>query len=196
MREFIIRAAGNIFARFGFRKTTMDEIAQAANKAKSSIYHYFESKEDVFRAIVEKESGILINEITKAINMEETHQGKLRSYFITRMKILHKLANFYSTLRDEYLKHYSFIEKIRKQHDKEEIKIVKEILQGGVEKGIFIVNDPEVTAFAIITALKGLEYPWVKENDVTKTEDRIDILLEILFNGIVKNKPGYYRKGG
>jgi len=40
VREIIIEAARGIFARFGFRKTTMDEIAQLAHKAKSSIYHY------------------------------------------------------------------------------------------------------------------------------------------------------------
>ena len=42
-----------------FRKTTMDEIAQAARKGKSSIYYYFTSKEDIFRAIVEKETKML-----------------------------------------------------------------------------------------------------------------------------------------
>ncbi|MBW1764978.1 MAG: helix-turn-helix transcriptional regulator, partial [Deltaproteobacteria bacterium] len=38
IREIIINVARNIFAKFGFRKTTMEEIAQAARKGKSSIY--------------------------------------------------------------------------------------------------------------------------------------------------------------
>ena len=47
-RELIITVASDIFTRFGFRKTTMDEIASALHKGKSSIYHYFESKEELF----------------------------------------------------------------------------------------------------------------------------------------------------
>jgi len=186
VKEMIIEAARGIFARFGFSKTTMDEIAKAAYKAKSSIYHYFKSKEEIFREIVVKESRTLKEEITKAINQEDNPQKKLRAYVITRMHTLQKLANFYSALKDEYLKHYEFIEKVRKNHDREEMEIIKEILRDGNEKGVFDIKDLEVTAFAIIVALKGLEYRWVQETDVSKIEKGIDSLLAILFNGIVK----------
>ena len=186
VKEMIIEAARGIFARFGFSKTTMDEIAKAAYKAKSSIYHYFKSKEEIFREIVVKESRTLKEEITKAINQEDNPQKKLRAYVITRMHTLQKLANFYSALKDEYLKHYEFIEKVRKNHDREEMEIIKEILRDGNEKGVFDIKDLEVTAFAIIVALKGLEYRWVQETDVSKIEKDIDSLLAILFNGIVK----------
>jgi len=186
VREIIIEAARGIFARFGFRKTTMDEIAQLAHKAKSSIYHYFKSKEEVFQAIVEKESQLLKTEIIKAMSQEDTPQKKLRAYVITRMHTLQRLANFYNALKDEYLEHYVFIEKLREKHDKEETKIIKEILNEGIERGIYDINDLEVTAFAILTALKGLEYAWIKEKDVPKIEKNIDSLLRIVFNGIVK----------
>lgn len=185
-KEIIIEAAQNIFARFGFRKTTMDEIAKACHKAKSSIYHYFKSKEEIFREIVEKESRILKEEIRKAINQEDTPQKKLRAYVITRMYALQKLANFYSALKDEYLKYYGFIEKVREKYDREEMEIIKEILRDGNEKGVFNIKELKVTTFAIIVALKGLEYSWLQETDVSKIEKDIDSLLEVLFNGIVR----------
>ncbi len=47
VKGIIITAARGIFAQYGFRKTTMDEIARAAHLAKSSIYHYFRSWESV-----------------------------------------------------------------------------------------------------------------------------------------------------
>jgi AcrR family transcriptional regulator len=186
MRKLIVNAACDIFARFGYKKSTMDEIAQAAHKAKSSIYHYFESKEEIFRAVVEKESQLLKEMITEAINQEDTPQKKLRAYVTTRMRILSRLSNFYSALKDEYFEQYSFIEKMREKYLKDEIRLVKKILKNGVEQGEFVVKDMEITAFTIITALKGLEYPWAIENDSSKTEENIDHLLEILFNGIVR----------
>ncbi|HAF06996.1 MAG: TetR/AcrR family transcriptional regulator [bacterium] len=186
VREIIIEAARNIFARFGFRKTTMDEIAQAALKAKSSIYHYFKSKDEIFRTIVEKESRTLREEIKKAIKQEDSPQKKLRAYVITRMHTLQCLANLYSAIKDEYLKQYGFIKKLRANHNKEEIRIMKEILKEGCDRGIFQIKDLDVTAITIITTLKGLEYSGINESDVSKTEKNIDSLLEILFNGIVK----------
>jgi len=185
-RELIITVASDIFARFGFRKTTMGEIASALHKGKSSIYHYFESKEEIFRSVVEKESQLLKTEVMGAISKEITPQEKLRVYFLTRMRILNRLANYYSVLTDEYFEHYSFVEKIRKKHDIDEINIIKEILQEGVKRGIFAVKDVELTAIAIFNALKGLEYSWATEKDISKTTRNIDTLMEVLFNGLNK----------
>lgn len=186
VREIIIEVAQHIFGRFGFRKTTIDEIAKATHKAKSSIYHYFKSKEEIFQAIVEKESQQLKAEIKKAISQENTPQKKLHAYVITRMYAVQRLVNFYSALKDEYFEHYGFIEKLRIKHDKEEIKIIKEILKEGIEQAIFSIKDLEITTFAIITALKGLEYSWAIGSNISKIEKNIDNLLEILFNGIVR----------
>ena len=127
-REMILTSAQGIFARFGFKKTTMDEIAHAAHKAKSSIYHYFESKEEIFEEIVKKECRLLQEEITKAIKLEDAPQNKIRAYFITRMHTIYKVVNFYSAIKDEYLEQYSSIEKLRAEHDQEEIRIMKNIL--------------------------------------------------------------------
>ena len=50
-KQQIIEAAGVIFERYGFKKTTMDDIAYAAGKGKSSLYYYFKNKEQVFEAV-------------------------------------------------------------------------------------------------------------------------------------------------
>jgi AcrR family transcriptional regulator len=115
-RLAVIKAAQNIFAKFGYKKTTVDDIARAAHKVKSTIYQYFESKEDIFQTIVEKESQILKEEIKKAIKAQDNPKKKLLTYVITRMRVLKDLSNFYNALRDEYLEHFVFIEKIRKKY--------------------------------------------------------------------------------
>lgn len=186
IRETIINVARNIFAKFGFRKTTMEEIAQAARKGKSSIYHYFNSKEDIFNAVVEKETNALHFALTEAVNMASTPEDKLKAYIRTRMDTIGDLANLYSALRDEYLDHFSFIERIRSQFDHKEIYMIKEILVEGVNKGDFNVEDHEITAFGIITALKGLEYPFFIKKEYVDFEKKFNGLINILFHGILK----------
>ena len=178
--------ARGIFSRFGFKKTTMEDIARALHRGKSSIYNYFTSKEEIFKKVVEKESRQLKEEITNAVNQENTPQKKLRAYVISRMHVLQNLANFYSAIKDDYFEHYSFVEKLREKHLHDELELITEILKEGVEKGIFVIKDLDITAWAIITALKGFEYPWAVEQDVAKIEKNIDSLLEVLFNGIIK----------
>jgi len=186
VKEAIVNVARHIFSRFGFKKTTMDEIAIASRKGKSSIYYYFASKEEIFQAVVEKEAQILKQELIKATNETDSPAQKLKMHVLIRMRTMEKLANFYSAIKDEYLGHLDFIEKIRKKYDQEEIQMMENILVEGVKDGIFEIDDTSLAAIAIVTALKGMEIPlfWgVEEKDL---ESRLDHLIHILFNGVMK----------
>ena len=52
-RERILDAAMEVFARFGFRRASMDQVAQEAGLTRQAVYHHFKSKEALFRAAVE-----------------------------------------------------------------------------------------------------------------------------------------------
>ena len=186
IRDQIIATASGIFGKFGFRKTTMDEIAKAMRKGKSSIYYYFTSKEDIFRAVVEKEALTLKEELIKATDRSDVPTEKLRNFILARTKVMKNVANFYDTLKNEYLNHLDFVDKIREKYDKEEIQMLKGILEDGRQNGVFQIEDAELAAIAIATALKGLEIPlfWTKAN--RNLEKRVDELLNILFNGLLK----------
>lgn len=186
VKEAIVNVARHIFSRFGFKKTTMDEIAIASRKGKSSIYYYFASKEEIFQAVVEKEASILKQELINATNENDSPAQKLKTHVLVRMRSMEKLANYYSAIKDEFLSHLDFIEKIRKKYDQEEIQMMESILVEGVKNGIFEIDDTSLAAIAIVTALKGMEIPlfWgVEEKDL---ETRLDHLIHILFNGVMK----------
>jgi AcrR family transcriptional regulator len=55
-REDILNASLNLFAEKGFHGTSMRDIARAADITEGLIYHYFASKRDLFRAIIEEHS--------------------------------------------------------------------------------------------------------------------------------------------
>jgi AcrR family transcriptional regulator len=185
-KEVITQVAQLIFSKYGFLKTTIGDIAKAARMGKASLYHYFDSKEEIYKEVVEQEHKFLKEKIGDAINKENDPRKKLRIYFLKKMENLKNLANIHSALKDDYLDHYAFVEKIRIKNNKEEQLRIKEILQEGENKGIFQIDDIELTAFAIITALKGLEFAWTIDVPLHKIEVNINKLMEILFNGIVK----------
>jgi AcrR family transcriptional regulator len=50
----ILSAAENVFARFGFRRASMSQIAEEAGLTRQALYHHYASKEELFRAVVER----------------------------------------------------------------------------------------------------------------------------------------------
>ena len=186
--EKIIDLAAQLFRKFGYKKTTIDDIAMAAHKGKSSLYYYFKNKEEIFKAVVDKEAGILVGELKAIIDRKDiSPQEKLKQYVLHRMQRIQELSNYYDALKSEYLSHYEFIEQIRTKHDETELNFIIQILEEGNKKGAFDIKDTYTAAYAIAMAMKGLEIPMFIKNEIEPTEEKIDYLLNILFKGIEKN---------
>ena len=56
----IIKAAAKRFARHGLNKTTLDEVARDIRIGKATIYHYFQSKDDLFYEALKWEIDIFL----------------------------------------------------------------------------------------------------------------------------------------
>src|SRR5436190_21373837 len=52
-RERILDVAMEVFAQSGYRRASMDQVAEAAGLTRQAVYHYFKSKAELFRASVE-----------------------------------------------------------------------------------------------------------------------------------------------
>jgi AcrR family transcriptional regulator len=185
-RKKVIVSAGQIFSYYGFKKTTMEEIANALKMGKSSIYYYFDSKEEIFEAVVLHEDNILRNELTTAIKSVESPIDKMKNYVFVRMKAFEKLSNYYNAIFDKNLDHFDFIENIREKYDREELAILRLILYHGARKKVFNVVNSEYTAMAIQTTLKGLEVPLFWKKKEVDIGNRLNAILDVLFFGIVK----------
>jgi len=83
VRENILKIAQEIFSKFGYKKTTLDDIANAVRKGKSSLYYYFNSKEDLFQEVIQKEADILREELSKVLQKDIDPAEKLKDYVMT-----------------------------------------------------------------------------------------------------------------
>ncbi len=179
--------ARELFSQYGYQKTTMDDIARKLHKGKSSLYYYFKSKDEVFESVIEYEASLLRKKLAKALEKARTPMDKIKIHSVTRMEIIRDLVNFYEALKNDYLNHLPFIEKVRAKYDKEETEALKAILLEGVEQGYFEIEDPDLYARAMTLALKGIEIPlFVQPETKQDSEKIIQSLLNILYYGIMK----------
>ena len=66
-RAALVEAAAGVFIRFGFRKTSMDEVARAACLSRQGLYFHFSTKEELFREVVRHLAGAVLESLTTAL---------------------------------------------------------------------------------------------------------------------------------
>jgi len=187
VRIKIVVVARRIFTRYGFRKATMEEIASSSQMGKSSIYYYFKSKEEIFRAVVEFEARMLKERLSRIIGINNSPPERLKAYILFRLHHVRTLENFYAALNEETLSHMDFILDIRRNFEIEEQVLVGEILEDGMKQGVFQLSSSKIGAIAISTMMKGLELPLLlDEAHKTDREELMEDLIRVLLYGILK----------
>jgi len=185
-RETILKIAQEIFSKYGYKKTTLDDIANAVRKGKSSLYYYFKSKEDLFQAVIMKEVEVLARELDKVVNRNTDPVDKLRDYLLTKINTFRNLANFYNALENDVTA-IGFIEDIKNRYEQDEIRLIKRILIEGVRKNEFEIYDFNLAAIGITMAIKGLEMPLSAGTYGNMNLERsVDVILKIICYGIMK----------
>jgi len=185
-RDKILSVANRLFSRFGFHKTSMDEIAKIARKAKGSLYYHFANKEDLFREVVSKEiANLKIHLFLIVEDTEPSASKKLTNYLVKRMEVLNDAANYHETLKADFFEHFDFIDDLRTEFDNWEKENLKTIIQKGVKSKEFAdVKDMDALLDVLLMVLKGLETPFFLQNKYNKYAPYFKGLTQILTKGL------------
>lgn len=187
VRVSILEAAQGLFSKFGYKKTTMEDIAQELHKGKSSLYYYFKNKEEIFQAVIDWEQSVLLSKLHEIVESEQEPKEKLNNYVLVRMQTISELDNYFKALTDEKSGGLEFVKKVKESSEKEEIEMVKKILEEGILSNTFQIKNTLMGATALALAMKGLEVPMF--NATNKFEDVIENVqnvMNILFYGLIK----------
>jgi AcrR family transcriptional regulator len=185
-KDKILSVAARMFGKYGFQKTTVDEIARTAHKAKGSVYYYFKSKEELFLAVVTQEINVLKSGLTRVIVDSRDATGMIRSYLLNRMTLMKDATNYHESLKADFVDDFGFLAECREDFTRYEIELMKAVLDRGVRENAFLIKDTQATAHVIILAMKAIEIPFYHQNRIAEYEQTIVELLDILIKGLEK----------
>ena len=186
-RDKLVDVARQLFARLGVDNTTMNDIAQASQKGRRTVYTYFKSKEEIYIAVIETEIDQLIDSLRAVSTMDIPADRKLMDFFQIRQEAVKSIVFRNGTLRAKFFRDIWRVEKVRKRIDTEETTIIKKILDEGVKQGIFQMPSTAVTAKILHHALKGLEVPYIRGRISEASaiqDDYKENLTNLIYNGI------------
>jgi len=185
----ILEASGLLFAQYGLKKTTIDEIALKAAVSKATLYKYYRNKEEIFSAVCDCEADKLRHEIILAVEYEKTASSKLRAHLLTRTVNLKELARYYRLAPEIWNEYQFYINSVQKRIAVKEIQMLRDIITFGNSTGEFAVTQVDSIAHLMIISLKSLEYPWALDGYNITLPEYVVLMTNIIIDGIgAKNK--------
>jgi len=160
----LVDVARQLFAKMGVENTTMNDIAVASKKGRRTLYTYFKSKEDIYLAVVESELEILSDKMLQVVEKDISPDQKILEIIYTRLQAVKEVVYRNGTLRANFFRDIWRVEKVRKKFDAKEIQIFKNVLKEGHDKGVFEIDNVEMTAMIMHYCIKGIEVPFIRGN--------------------------------
>ncbi len=185
-RQEILEAAAKSFSLFGYKATTMDQVAKIANVGKGTIYTFFANKEELFNAIVLQ----MIEEmraVSDAVAVEGASFEQNAHARLMQMLKFRKTHLLYAKLIDEEkeLRTPAVIE-VLSTIEQEIVSYVRAKIERAIEKGELKPCDTELVAYLIFKAYLAFVVDWGKTHDEELSEERIAGLLSAtIFKGLL-----------
>ena len=187
-KRSLIEVARQLFAKKGVENTTMNDIAEASKRGRRTLYTYFNSKNEIYKAVVESEFQELYKKLDEVIKQKLPADEKIILFAFTRLGAVKEVVRRNGDLRAGFFRDIWRVENVRKEFDLKDIEYLETILKDGCNEEIFRVNDISRTAALLHFSFKGLEVPVIRgvlNLDYRKEEDKA-LISDLIFRGLYK----------
>jgi AcrR family transcriptional regulator len=187
IRTEIIGAARQLFQRFGLLKTTMEDIARAAGKGKSSLYYYYESKDEIFHVVINEDMADVFEQVKAAVEKASSAEEKLKAFTTSRLKAINQKAALYGIVFGEISENPQLIKKLKKTYEARELELLKSILALGICNNEFKrIGDEDLNhlSYIMLSSIRGIEMSLLEDNCIKKMGDRLGFILDLMCHGI------------
>lgn len=148
----ILKSAAAAFRHRGYHGASVDEIASALEMTKGNLYYYFRNKEEILFACHDYSNDVLLALLADAQATDAGPDVKLRRLVVAFIHmILDELRGTALTLDLEALSPV-LLKRVIAKRDRFDHGM-REIIQEGIDQGIFRQGDPKMIAFAILGAV-------------------------------------------
>ena len=186
----ILQVALRLYKQSGPGKVSMDDIATATGRSRSSLYYYYKNRDEVFQAVMGFIANEVANGIRKAVSEADTLEDKVYAFCITKLKISEEWKQVMNTMwtsltAEGNTGQMAAIGTLHKKLIAHESDIIHEVLLSALSKGkIKLVSstDQDMLAFIISSGLRGIR------NEIYEHHDPHDVksALRLLSDMVVK----------
>ncbi len=189
-RGQIIESAIQVFARQGFAKTRMEDVAAESGLSKGLIYFYFKSKEEIISAIADLLFGSELRKMQAQIEEEQSAREGLERFteaFIADLRGMLKITPLFYEFYALAFRNAT-VRKLLGSYLRQFVAIIEPLVQRGIERGEFAPGDARQITLTIGAALEGTLLLWTYDPDMVPVEQQLRASLAVILKGLEARK--------
>lgn len=191
-KDDILDAARRCFARHGFAKTTLDDIAQAVGMKAGSLYHYYDGKEAIFRDVITCEGREMLGWLKDEVAKKKSATKKVLRHTKARLERFRKVTNLLDVSIQVVVEVAPLVDRLYREFLNQEISFLSDIIGKGVKAGDFKQCNCRRIAIAILTISESVKYRAFQtantiaasEVDYTAVDAEVSYITKLIMAGI------------
>jgi TetR/AcrR family transcriptional regulator, regulator of autoinduction and epiphytic fitness len=180
----ILRSAAEAFALFGYKGTTMDQVAKMANIGKGTLYTIFSSKEELFDEVISRVIAKVIRVAQNAISPERSFQENILMILEDVMTFRKKSKLLDKLLQEIRIAGTPVVEKAQKRYEEALECFIEHLLQDALQKGEIVSCDTKIVSYAIVRLYIALTLEWNRTRPPLDKEVIKQYINLLLLNGL------------
>ncbi|MFB3918835.1 hypothetical protein BU251_08615 [Candidatus Velamenicoccus archaeovorus] len=183
LKEKILDAAQARMIRFGYRKVTMDEIAQDLRASKNTIYKIFVGKEEIAKGLVKR----LQEDINRGLDdLERREKDPLRVFSGSILLLRRTLGPWFEHFFKEIALELPDLWKEFLRYRNEKILEIRSLVEKGIKRGVLRKVPASVAVQAYLGSVKAIISPRFLEQERLSFDEALQAVLDIWAHGILK----------
>ena len=190
VREAILDATDQLLARYGYKKMTIDDLAQEAKIGKGTVYLHFSSKEEIALSHIDRIVERLRGRLREIAQAELSPADKLRRMLVMRVLFRFDSVQHYTqSLNDLLAALRPRLLARRQDYFEEEARVFAGVLTEGQRSGLFKSGAPLAAAHLLLVATNSLLPYSLSTRELGERKDieeKITRLAALLLEGVLR----------
>lgn len=187
-KQLIKSVAKDLFFRFGFTKTSMDDIARQSGLAKPTLYYYYTNKQEIFNAVVIDEANRFMDKVELSLPPDLPADQKTALFFQLIYKGLKKYASEMSRVPDLMYDSSPHGKPIVEAINKSFAEKLRPLLVAGKQQGLFDFKDENITTSSLVFMTDFLNLEWIRQQPEKTRDQVVERMIELILNGLKGSK--------
>ncbi|SHM03419.1 TetR/AcrR family transcriptional regulator [Chryseobacterium polytrichastri] len=189
----VITAAQKLFQERGLGMVTMEDVAKAVGKGKSTLYYYFKSKEEIFNAVLDSEINDVVVETLKRLSLHDILIDKLKAFAHTKFEMVQKRKSLYKAMEagmdaEAFSQYMEAKKEIHQKYLQKEILILQQVFFNAMQRDEIPemdIDQTEKKIFLFLSSIRGINREFVVHgNPEDDGKDTLDLFCELYYRGI------------